>query len=208
MGVTGSSLVLGLGSSLGGCQPDQAASDLATTGASDVFSPVVWFEIDSAGAILMNIVRAEMGQHVGTALAQIIADELGADWTDVSIRHVDTDPKWGYMVTGGSWSVHTSFKQLSQAGAAGRMVLAEAGARLLGVDPASCSVEGSRVASGASSVTSLTSFRRATSRELSRKKSWMRCRSRRRRTGALSAWIYRHWTCPQSQTVPPNTGSM
>ncbi|MEL0334101.1 MAG: molybdopterin cofactor-binding domain-containing protein, partial [Halieaceae bacterium] len=153
VGVTGSSLVLGLGSSLGGCQPDQAASDLANTGGSDVFSPVVWFEIDSAGAILMNIVRAEMGQHVGTALAQIIADELGADWTDVSIRHVDTDPKWGYMVTGGSWSVHTSFKQLSQAGAAGRMVLAEAGARLLGVDPASCSVEGSRVASGASSVT-------------------------------------------------------
>ena len=153
VGVTGSSLVLGLGSSLGGCQPDQAASDLATAGGSDVFSPVVWFEIDSAGAILMNIVRAEMGQHVGTALAQIIADELGAAWTDVSIRHVDTDPKWGYMVTGGSWSVHTSFKQLSQAGAAGRMVLAEAGARLLGVDPASCSVEGSRVASGASSVT-------------------------------------------------------
>jgi CO/xanthine dehydrogenase Mo-binding subunit len=145
--------VLGLGSSLVGCQPDQAASDLATAGSSDVFSPVVWFEIDSAGAILMNIVRAEMGQHVGTALAQIIADELGADWADVSIRHVDTDPKWGYMVTGGSWSVHTSFKQLSQAGAAGRMVLAEAGARLLGVDPATCSVEGSRVASGASSVT-------------------------------------------------------
>ncbi|NBP96098.1 MAG: hypothetical protein EBU28_12360, partial [Gammaproteobacteria bacterium] len=65
--------MLGLGSSLGGCQPDQAASDLATAGGSDVFSPVVWFEIDSAGAILMNIVRAEMGQHVGTALAQIIA---------------------------------------------------------------------------------------------------------------------------------------
>ena len=33
VGVTGSSLVLGLGSSLGGCQPDQAASDLATAGA-------------------------------------------------------------------------------------------------------------------------------------------------------------------------------
>ena len=71
VGATGSSLVLGLGSSLGGCQPDQAASDLATTGGSDVFSPVVWFEIDSAGAILMNIVRAEMGQHVGTALAVV-----------------------------------------------------------------------------------------------------------------------------------------
>ena len=37
---------------------------------------------------------AEMGQHVGTA-AQIMADELGADWTDVS----RVDSKWGYMVT-------------------------------------------------------------------------------------------------------------
>jgi isoquinoline 1-oxidoreductase beta subunit len=104
VGAAGSSLVLGLGSALGGCQPDQAASDLVSQGGSASFSPVMWFEIDAKGAIKMNIVRAEMGQHVGTALAQVIADELGAAWEDVSIQHVDTDPKWGYMVTGGSWS--------------------------------------------------------------------------------------------------------
>ena len=153
VGAAGSSLVLGLGSALGGCQPDQTASDLVSQGGSASFSPVMWFEIDANGAITMNIVRAEMGQHVGTALAQVIADELGAAWEDVSIQHVDTDPKWGYMVTGGSWSVHTSFTQLSQAGAAGRMVLTEAGARMMGVAPAACRVEGSRVFSGAASVT-------------------------------------------------------
>lgn len=153
VGAAGSSLVLGLGSALGGCQPDQTASDLVSQGGSASFSPVMWFEIDANGAITMNIVRAEMGQHVGTALAQVIADELGAAWEDVSIQHVDTDPKWGYMVTGGSWSVHTSFTQLSQAGAAGRMVLTEAGARMMGVAPAACRVAGSRVFSGAASVT-------------------------------------------------------
>ena len=130
-GAAASSLVMGLGTVLAGCSADEAVSDLASAGSSAAFSPVIWFEIDSSGAVLINIVRAEMGQHVGTALAQVIADELGADWDAVSIRHVDTDPKWGYMVTGGSWSVHTSFTQLSQAGAAGRIVLAEAGAKLM-----------------------------------------------------------------------------
>ena len=153
VGAAGSSLVLGLGSALGGCQPDQAASDLVSQGGSASFSPVMWFEIDASGAITMNIVRAEMGQHVGTALAQVIADELGAAWEDVSIQHVDTDPKWGYMVTGGSWSVHTSFTQLSQAGAGGRMVLTEAGALMMGVAPEACRVEASRVFSGSASVT-------------------------------------------------------
>jgi CO/xanthine dehydrogenase Mo-binding subunit len=38
------------------------------------------------------------------------------------------------MVTGGSWSVTTSFDMLSQAGAAGRTVLIDAAAQLLGVE--------------------------------------------------------------------------
>lgn len=150
-GAAASSLVMGLGTVLTGCSADEAVSDLTSVGGSEAFSPVIWFEIDASGAVTMNIVRAEMGQHVGTALAQVIADELGADWDQVRIQHVDTDPKWGYMVTGGSWSVHTSFTQLSQAGAAGRMVLAEAGAKLMGVDPGSCHVEGGRVFAGATS---------------------------------------------------------
>ncbi len=152
-GAAGSSMVMGLGMLLPGCDADQVVSDLGDEGASQAFSPVIWFEIDAQGSVSINIVRAEMGQHVGTALAQIIADELGANWDDVRITHVDTDPKWGYMVTGGSWSVHTSFTQLSQAGAAGRMILAEAGAALLGVDPSQCRVEGGRVIAGSGSLT-------------------------------------------------------
>ena len=47
------------------------------------------------GIVTVNIIRAEMGQHVGTALARIVADELEADWSKVRIVTVDTDPKWG-----------------------------------------------------------------------------------------------------------------
>ena len=111
----GTGLLMGFGTLLPGCSGEQAAIDIAADRASPVFSPAVWFEIDSDGNVLINIAKAEMGQHVGTALARIVADELGADWDRVSIAHVDTDPKWGYMVTGGSWSVFTSFAMLMSA---------------------------------------------------------------------------------------------
>ena len=86
--------------------------------------------------VTVNIIRAEMGQHVGTALARILADELEADWDKVRIIHVDSDPKWGLMVTGGSWSVWQTFPIFSRAGAAGRIALIEEAAKLLGVPPA------------------------------------------------------------------------
>ncbi|HLF30856.1 MAG TPA: molybdopterin cofactor-binding domain-containing protein, partial [Xanthomonadales bacterium] len=116
------------------------------------FSPAVWFEMDAEGRTLVNIAKAEMGQHVGTALARILADELGLAWSDVHIRYVDSDPRWGYMITGGSWSVWTSFTLLSQAGAAGRLVLLEQGARLMGVAADTCQVGDSRVRCGEQSI--------------------------------------------------------
>ncbi len=116
------------------------------------FAPAIWFEMDAEGITTINIAKAEMGQHVGTALARILADELGVAWDDVRIHMVDSDPKWGFMVTGGSWSVFTSFTYLSQAGAAGRKVLTEQGAKLLGVSAESCKVADSRVISGDQSI--------------------------------------------------------
>ncbi len=151
-GTAGTTLIMGLGVVLPGCSREEAASEIAKAGSSAIFSPTVWFEIDSSGGVLINIAKAEMGQHVGTALARIVADELGADWSTVSIKHVDSDPKWGYMVTGGSWSVVTSFTMLSQAGAAGRTVLLDAGAKLLGVDPSECAAAGGVVSAGNKSV--------------------------------------------------------
>lgn len=152
-GVAGSSLMMSMGSLVSGCSSDQASKALASGDLSKVFSPNIWFEINGAGDVLINIVRAEMGQHVGTSLAQIVADELGADWSKVSFKHVDTDPKWGVMVTGGSWSVHTSFTLLSQAGAAGRTIIIDAASKLMGVPAESCRVESGVVTSGDQSLT-------------------------------------------------------
>jgi len=112
------------------------------------YEPTQWFAIDANGIVTVNIIRAEMGQHVGTALARIIADELEAPWENVRINHVDSDPKWGLMVTGGSWSVWQTYPLYSQAGAAGRMAMIEAGAKAMGVDPATCSAANGEVVSG------------------------------------------------------------
>jgi CO/xanthine dehydrogenase Mo-binding subunit len=109
------------------------------TQTSFVFDPTIWFEIDRDGVVTVNIAKAEMGQHVGTALARILADELEANWDSVRLNYVDSDPKWGTMVTGGSWSVWQSFDALSRAGAAGRIALIEEAAKLLNAQPADCS---------------------------------------------------------------------
>ena len=120
-GAVGGSCIMGLGLALPGCAPKSAVESLAAGRPDATFAPSLWYEIDGTGATHIFITKAEMGQHVGTALARIVAEELGADWSQVQITHVDSHPKWGAMVTGGSWSVHTSFKALSQAGAAGRL---------------------------------------------------------------------------------------
>jgi isoquinoline 1-oxidoreductase beta subunit len=135
--------MLGAGVTLGFARCSLAATEgsaSAHEGSSvgELFEPTIWYSIDPGGEVTINITRAEMGQHVGTALARIVADELEADWGRVRIITVDSDPKWGEMVTGGSWSVWQSFPVLSRAGAAGRLALVEEGAKLLGVSKESC----------------------------------------------------------------------
>jgi isoquinoline 1-oxidoreductase beta subunit len=130
--------------------PSSAGEAEAAPG--ELFEPTIWYGIDRNGEVTVNIIRAEMGQHVGTALARIVADELEADWSKVRIVHVDSDPKWGLMVTGGSWSVWQSFPLLSRAGAAGRIALVEEGAKLLGVGPDSCVARNGAVEAGGTSI--------------------------------------------------------
>lgn len=105
-------------------------ADAATT---EAFAPNLWFSMDAAGKTVVRIDKAEMGQHVGTALAQILAEELEVKWSDVSISHIGFDPKVGLHVTGGSWSVNWTFDRMSRAGAAGRIALMEAAVKLWGV---------------------------------------------------------------------------
>ena len=102
-----------------GVSPAEAAGN-------NMFSPSMLFDMHADGRVVVNVSKWEMGQHVGTALAQILADELECEWDKTELNHIGFDPAFGLHVTGGSWSVNWSFDAMSRAGAAGRKALIEA----------------------------------------------------------------------------------
>ena len=117
---------------------------LVPPGAADAaaaYDPNAALTIGSNGIVTVHITKAEMGQGVGTALAQIVAEELEADWKDVRVDYPTNDPKYGLMLTGGSWSVNWTFDTLSRAGAAARLALIDAAAKSWDVSPADCVAE-------------------------------------------------------------------
>src|SRR6516164_6669994 len=147
IGAAGTSVLFGFP------RPGFTAADAASTSPAALFEPTIWYRVDRSGIVTVSIIRAEMGQHVGTALARIVADELEADWDKVRLDYVDTDPKWGLMLTGASWSVWQTFMPFSQAGAAGRIALIEEAAKLLNVDKEACSARNGAVSAGDRSIT-------------------------------------------------------
>ena len=115
----------GAGLMFGFARKAQAAQTMPSAMPTEAaFEPNIWCAIAPDGSVNVNIVRAEMGQHVGTALARIIADEMEADWDHIKITEVDTGPKFaGKFVTGGSWSVWDTwdtFRQVGRASGRGR----------------------------------------------------------------------------------------
>lgn len=103
------------------------------------FAPTLWYTIDPAGIITVHVMKAEGGQHIGTAQAQAVAEELEADWRDIRISYPDSESALlPLMATVGSFSVMFSHFDMRQAGAAGRIALIEAAAAMMGGRPADC----------------------------------------------------------------------
>lgn len=134
---------IALSIALAGCSTgssDNKAADgpLAKVKGGDA-SPALWVAIAKNGAVRITCHRSEMGQQVWTSMAQIVADELDADWKDVEIVQALGDAKYGDQNTDGSRSVRYNFHRLRVAGAAMRHMLVRAAAEEWGVDPAICS---------------------------------------------------------------------
>ena len=94
------------------------------------FDPSVWYSIAPDGIVTVTCGKADMGQHIASTMAQIICEELGANWKDMRIQLASNDPKFndpvlGAQITGGSWSTMMNFDAMSRAGAAGRLALEE-----------------------------------------------------------------------------------
>ena len=104
-------------------------------------TPSLWVAIEQDGTVKITCHRAEMGQQVWTSMAQIVADEMEADWNTVEIVQAVGDAMYGDQNTDGSRSVRFNFHRLRVAGAAMRSMLRQAAAAQWNVDIAECRAE-------------------------------------------------------------------
>src|SRR6266702_3582985 len=119
--------------------PGLLGADQALSAASN-FDPSVWYSIAPDGMVTVTCGKADMGQHIASTMAQIVAEELVANWKDMRVHLASNDPKFndpvlGAQITGGSWSTMMNFEAMSRAGAAGRIALTEAAAATMGLPP-------------------------------------------------------------------------
>src|ERR1700733_12808462 len=112
-----------------GCYAGMSAGGAVAGG---LYAPTAWYSIDRAGLVTVHVAKAEVGQHIGTAFAMAIAEELEVEWRNIRLDYPDPRRAFGIMVTGGSWSVALNVDDMLRAGAAGRIAFVEAGAKQLG----------------------------------------------------------------------------
>ena len=110
---------------------------------SAAFEPGAFVRISPDNKVTIWMARAEMGQGVRTSLPMVVADELDADWKQVTIVQADAHPdRYGRQMTVGSSSVRGgAWTPLRQAGAAAREMLIAAAAARWSVSPAECVTE-------------------------------------------------------------------
>ena len=106
--------------------------------AGHTFKPNLFVDIGVDGVVGITSHRSEMGQGVRTAIAQIVADELDADWSNITVRQAPGDSAYGDQNTDGSKSMRMFFEPLRAAGASARQMLINAAAEEWGVPDTEC----------------------------------------------------------------------
>jgi nicotinate dehydrogenase subunit B len=99
-----------------------------------------WLAVNSNGTVTVFTGKVELGQGITTALAQIVADELGVDLARVAMVSGDTTRTPNEGVTSGSLSIEQSGTALRFAAAEAREILLAAAAAKLDVPAADLTV--------------------------------------------------------------------
>ena len=146
--------------------PRRYGVNLPAAPGETVFGP--YLKIARDGQVIVAVPQAECGQGVYTVLAQIVADELGADWRTVGVEAAPVSPLYAnplaadalfaggglervatlvrdaawrrgaVMLTAGATSVRQFEGPLREAGAAARVVLSKAAAARWDADWQAC----------------------------------------------------------------------
>ncbi len=105
-----------------------------------------WVVVHADERVVIRIARTEMGQGTLTGLAQLVAEELECDWSQVSTEYPTPGQSlarkrpWGSFETGGSEGIRRSQDIVRKGGAAARAMLMRAAANEWGVPVTECRV--------------------------------------------------------------------
>lgn len=146
--VVGSGAIAG-GLSLGFHLP--FASDAHAQAQASVPEVNAWVVVKPDDTVVVRIARSEMGQGTLTGLAQMVAEELEADWSKVTTEYPTPGQNlarnriWRNFSTGGSRGIRESHEYVRQGGAAARMMLVQAAADAWKVPVSECRARASVV---------------------------------------------------------------
>jgi len=118
----------------------------AGTAAAQGSTPEVnaWVVVRPDDTVVVRVARSEMGQGTLTGLAQLVAEELDANWAKVSTEYPTPGQNlarkrvWGNFSTGGSRGIRESHEYVRKGGAAARMMLVQAAANEWKVPVSEC----------------------------------------------------------------------
>jgi len=128
--------------------PRRLASDLSVRADEQAFGPFI--KVADDGRITVAVPQTETGQGIWTALAQVVALELGARWDHVAVEPTPLAPGYGnplaatlgwppdIRITAASTSVRAFEQPMREAGATARTMMIEAAAKRWNVDSAEC----------------------------------------------------------------------
>lgn len=111
-----------------------AMARAAAAGSSAPFAPNAFVRIGADNRVTIVSKHLETGQGSYTGIATVLAEELDADWSLVSVESAPADVKryanlaFGVQGTGGSSAMANSWMQLREAGAKARAMLVAAAA--------------------------------------------------------------------------------
>jgi isoquinoline 1-oxidoreductase subunit beta len=106
-----------------------------------------WVVIRPDDTVVVRIGRQEMGQGTITGLAQLVAEELDADWSKVQTEYptpgqnVARKRVWGDFATSGSRGIRNSQDAMRKGGATARAMLVQAAANEWKVAASECTVD-------------------------------------------------------------------
>ena len=115
------------------------------------FAPAAFVRIAPDGRITLISKNPEIGQGIKTGFGVILAEELDAKWSDVTVEQAEVNRAvYGSQIAGGSMSIPRAWDELRYAGAGARAMLVAAAAKQWGVPASDLTTSESRVIHAAS----------------------------------------------------------